>query len=283
MVSPAEAGLEIAENGVDPAKHRQVLGFARPDDGRLVGAADVGDAGEAGQAIGDIGAGGGEVGTCPGGDGRAGEAGQGDELGAQRMPFVRERGRADEGHLDLRAPARGAADELAAEVGVVDLYGSAQHRGGLALDHRLHQLVVDQPGSRIIDPQIALQRQGRQPGLGLTDQINGQKPHGQSQFGGLEWRPGDQPGLVMAGVALEGLAGAAAQHAVRGPAAAWAAKPIPPAQALQCRHALGLGAEVLEVLEQRHPVLELDSIHGHGRLRRVVDLGVVCAGQWRVP
>jgi hypothetical protein len=39
----------------------------------------------------------------------------------------------------------------------------------------------------------------------------------------------------------------------------------------------------LEVLEQRHPGLKLDPIHGHGRLRRVVDLRAVCAGRWLIP
>ena len=149
-----EAGLEIAQNGVDPAKHRQILGFACPDDDRLVGATDVGDAGEAGQASGDPGAGRGEARTRSRGDGGSGEAGHRGELGAHRMTLVVERDRADEGHLALRDPALSAADELAAKVGVVDLHGPAQHRsrGGLALDHRLNQLVVDQPSGRIEVP-----------------------------------------------------------------------------------------------------------------------------------
>jgi hypothetical protein len=241
-----EAGLEIAQNGVDPAKHRQILGFACPDDGRLVGAADVGDAGEAGQAIGDDGAGRGEVRTRPRGDGGSGEAGHRGELGAHRMTLVVERDRADEGHLVLRAPALSAADELTAMVGVVDLHGPAQHRGGLALDHRLHQLVVDQPSGRIADPEVALQRQGREPGHGFGDEIDRRELHDQSQFGGFEQGPGDQRGLMMAGVALEGLAGAAAQHAVCGSAATRAAKPVRPACAPQRRRALLLGAVVLE-------------------------------------
>ena len=283
MVSAAEAGLEIAEDGVDPVEHRQVLGFARTDDGRLVGTAAIGDAGEAGQAVGDDGAGRGEVRTRPVGDGGAGEAGQSGELRAQRMALVVERDRADEGHLVLRTAPDRAAGQFAAEIGVVDLHGPAQHRGGLALEHRLHQRVMDQPGGRIADPEIAFQGQGRESGLGLADEINRQEPHGQSQLGGLEQGSGDQRGLMMADVALEGLAGAAAQHAVRGSAAVRAAKPVRPTRALQRRLALRLGAELLEVLEQRHPVLELDPIHGHGRLRRVVELRPVCARRWLIP
>ena len=53
VVGTAEAGLKIAEDGIDPVEHRQVLGFARSDDGRLMGTAGIGDAGEAGQTIGD--------------------------------------------------------------------------------------------------------------------------------------------------------------------------------------------------------------------------------------
>jgi hypothetical protein len=49
--------------------------------------------------------------------------------------LIVDRDSGDEGYLVLRAPSRGAADEFNAEVGVVDLHGSAQHRGGLALDH----------------------------------------------------------------------------------------------------------------------------------------------------
>ncbi len=54
-------------------------------------------------------------------------------------------------------------------------------------------------------------------------------------------------------------------------------------RALQSRRTLRLGAEVLEVLKQRHPLLELDPIHGHRRLRQVVDLRAVCADRWLFP
>jgi hypothetical protein len=72
----------------------------------------------------------------------------------------------------------------------------------LALDHRLHKLVVDPPGGRVTDPQEAFQRQGRQPGLGLADEIDGQEPHRQGQLGPLKHRPDDQGCLLTAGAAL---------------------------------------------------------------------------------
>ena len=76
MVRPTEAGLEVAQDGVDPAKHRQLLGFAVADDGRRVRTADVGDAGKAGETVGDDGAGWAQVVSGPSGDRLACEAGQ---------------------------------------------------------------------------------------------------------------------------------------------------------------------------------------------------------------
>jgi len=49
---------------------------------------------------------------------------------------------ADEGHLVFRSTPGGAAVELAAEVGIVDLYVAAEDIVVLALDHRLHQFVM---------------------------------------------------------------------------------------------------------------------------------------------
>ena len=68
----------------------------------------------------------------------------------------------------------------------------------------------------------------------------------------------------MAGVALEGLAGLRSQHTVGRTTTAWAAKALRPARLLQRCFTLRLGPEVMEKLEQRHPGLKLNSIHGHG-------------------
>ena len=56
MVTPAQAGLEIAEHGVDPLELGQVLGLSPADDGRLMHAACRGYRSEAGQPIGEHGA-----------------------------------------------------------------------------------------------------------------------------------------------------------------------------------------------------------------------------------
>ena len=116
------------------------------------------------------------------------------------------RERADERHLVLRSVPRRAAGEFAAEIGIVDLDGATQSVVGLAFDHRLHQLVVDQPSGGVAHPQITLQGQRRESGLGLADQVDRQKPDRQRQLGALKHRANDQRGLVVAGIALEGLA-----------------------------------------------------------------------------
>ena len=123
--------------------------------------------------------------------------------------------------------------------------------------------MLNEPGGGIADTQVALQGQRREPGLRLADQINRQKPYFQPQLGALEQGAGNQRGLVMAGVALEGLAALGSQHAVGRAATARANKPRRPASPLQRRFTLRLGPELPEKLEQRHPGLKLNSIHRH--------------------
>jgi hypothetical protein len=72
-------------------------------------------------------------------------------------------------------------------------------------------------------------------------------------------------------------------RSARGTAVPGAAKPVRPARALQPFLALGLGADLWDVLEKRHGVLELDPIRGHRRSRRVADLRSACAARWLFP
>ena len=46
----------------------------------------------------------------------------------------------------------------------------------VALGHGAHDLVMHQPGRRVAHAEVALERQGRQPGLGLADQVDRQEP-----------------------------------------------------------------------------------------------------------
>ena len=61
MEGTAEADLEVAEQGVDPAELRQVVGVLAAGDGSLVVTVVRGHGAEAGQAIGEIMAAGREV------------------------------------------------------------------------------------------------------------------------------------------------------------------------------------------------------------------------------
>jgi len=157
MVGTAEAAFDVAEDRVHPVEHGQFLGFAPAHNCGLMRTARVGNAGKTGQPIGDDGTLGAQRSTGPFGDRLAREARQLSELGTHRVAVAIERDRGDEGHLVLRATPSGAVVEFAAEVGVVDLDVTAQHVAGLAFDHGLHQLVVNEPSGGIADPHVALQ------------------------------------------------------------------------------------------------------------------------------
>lgn len=268
MVTPGQTGLEIAQHGVDPLELGQILWFASGHDGGPMGASGHGDGGKAGQSVGEHRAAGGQRGFGPLGDGLEAETRHGGELGAQRMAVIAERDSGDERDLVLRAPTGLAAGALTAEVGVIDLDLAFEHVALLAFGHRLHQLVVDKPRGGVAHPQLSLERERRQPGLGLTDEVDRQEPDRQGQFGGLEDGASDQRALMPAGIALEQLPGAATQHAMRRTAATRAAKTLRPARLLKRRLALLLGAVPLEKLRHRQARLELDSIHRHASTHR---------------
>ncbi len=211
------------------------------------------DARETGQPIAAHGGAGAQRFTRPGGDRLARKARQLRKFGPQRMALLIHRDRREEGHLVRRAAPDGPVAQLPAEVGIVELDRPRQPVAGLALHHGLHQLVVHEPGGGIAHPQSALQGQGRETALGLADEVHGQKPHRQRQLGALEQGAGDQRGLMMAAVALKGLAGLDPQHAVGRPTTARAAKAVRPTRLLQRRLALRLGTTRLKQLKQRLP------------------------------
>lgn len=131
------------------------------------------------------------------------------------------------------------------------------------LGHRLHQFVVDRPGSGVAHPQVAHERERRQPGLGLTDEVDREKPHCQEQFGALHHGAGDQRALMPSGSALKQRVGTPPHPAVGDPIAARTTKPVRLARLLQCRSALGIVTVAFEKLGHRQPGLKLDSVHRH--------------------
>jgi hypothetical protein len=97
----------------------------------------------------------------------------------------------------------------------------------------------------------------------LADEVNGQEPDRQRQLGALKQGAGNQRGLVMTSVALEGLAVSRSQNAVGLTATARTAKARRPARLFHRCLALCFGPEVCEKLKHRHSGLKLNPIHGH--------------------
>lgn len=181
-----------------------------------------------------------------------------------RTPLLVERDSGHERHLVLRAPARLAARALPTEVGVVELDGAAEAMGTVLLGHGPVDLLVHQPGRGVAHAELTLECQGRQPGLGLADQVDGEKPDRQWQLGVLHEAACGQRRLVAAAVALEQLARAVADDVVVKVIAARTPEAVRPTRLLDCLGALRLSAEAVQELGNRHAVLELNLVQGHG-------------------
>ncbi len=108
---------------------------------------------------------------------------------------------------------------------------------------------MQQPGGVVIHAQMAAELQRGDPGFGLADQVEGQKPCGERQFGGLHDCAGGERGLMAAGSALIALEPAAIDQAMLMASAARSAESIGPAGFLQGSLTLLLGA--VEPLELR--------------------------------
>ena len=193
----------------------------------------------------------------------AGKARNGGHLGVPGIAFARYRHGGDEGDLVFRATPGFSTASFTAQVGVVDLDRPLQAVAGLAFGHGLHQLVVHQPGRAVTDAEEPLQLQAGQPGLGATDEIDGQKPDPQGQVAVVEQGPGGQGGLFATGGTLKHQAPLDPEPAVAGFPASGTAEAFRPAGRLQGRFALGLGAKVFEKIRQGEARLELNAVHRH--------------------
>ncbi len=227
----SQRDLEIAQHGVDPLEFGQMTrleGFHHP--GR-VDTACISDGRKACQPVAGDNHGGQQAGLGPPGDGFAREALDQIELQAHWLAGRVQRHRRYEGHLVLRAPADFATRALSSEVGVIQLHEAIQPVRCLLVRHGSVDLVVQQPGGGVAHPQIALERQGRDAGLGLAD--------------------------------VEQLAGTVTDNVVLHAGATRAAKPIRPARAPNRLGTLRFGAKVGQKLRNRHAGLELDLVAGH--------------------
>ena len=92
----------------------------------------------------------------------------------------------------------------------VHLHDARQRDALVAPTHRLHQLVLQLPGGVLADAELARQLERRDAVLGLRQQMDCQEPGGEREPRAGEERAGGEGDLVLAGVALEKLAGAQA-------------------------------------------------------------------------
>jgi len=172
----------------------------------------------------------------------------------------------------LRAATGLAAAALAAEVGIIDLDLAFETTAFFACRHGLHQPVLNAPRRGITHPQLAFEREYRQRGFGLTDQVDGNKPGHQPKLCVLENGAGNQRRLMTAGVPGEQCAFRAAQDTMRCRAAR-AAEALFPASGLKRRSALGCWLIMLEKLRCRQAGLELVAFHQHYGLLRKQTIG----------
>ena len=154
--------------------------------------------------------------------------------------------------------ARACRPRAPAEIGVVDLDPAGEPGlPGLARFHRRHQLVLEQPGGRLARAQPARQLDRRHPALALGQVVDRQEPRRQRQFGPVEHRPGGQPDLVLAAVALpDGTAGERSTAAMAAGRADPALAPSAAARLIRLRRSGGPRAAEGE-REQRRAALRL--------------------------
>ena len=229
--------LQVAQHRVDPDELGQFARLTLPHHERRVQAARAGDRGEAPQPVADHPRSRHQRRLRPLAHRLQREAAHRRELDLLRMPLVIDRDRRHERHLVLRTPTRLAAAALSAKVGIVKLHRAVESVLVLSLGHRVHDLLVHQPRRRVAHAHLPLERQRRQPCLGLAEQVDRQEPRLQWQLGAGEQAARGQRGLVAAAVALEQLARPVAHHVVRRTAAARALEALRPTRLLD-----GLGA-----------------------------------------
>ena len=263
MEGAAQAGLEVAEQGVDPAELGQIVGMLASGDDRLVVAARRGHGAETGQAIGEHLTTRSQILYGPVLDRLTAEAQDRRDLGVDGMTRRVQRDRSHDRNLVLRSSTRLAARSFSAEVGIIDLDLSPQHIDLISFAHGLEDLVVQQPGGVVVDAQMAAELKRGDTRFGLTDQVKRQKPCRQGQLGCLQDRAGCDRGLMAAGSALITLEPPSVNQAMLPTIAAGAAEAIGPTGLLQSRLTLLLSAvEPLE-LRQRETLLELDAVARH--------------------
>ncbi len=138
----------------------------------------------------------------------------------------------------------------------------------VALEHRLHQLVLHAPGRVAGDAQLAVQMHRRNAFFALRRQMDRLEPHRQRQLRRLEDGAGDRGGLALAPAALAQLARVRVAALVV--AAVGTDEAVRPAHLEQLAEALVFVAVFLKEFVRAEAFLELDSISFHGILSLLI-------------
>jgi len=263
VVTATEPGFQVPQNRVDPLQLRYFFRFATCYHGALMGTACQRDSTKASQSVGEHRAAGREALSRPLCDRVERETRYRGQLDTQGLPILGERNCGHKWHLVFRATPDLAATALTTKVGIINLYRALQRIARFTLHHGLHQLVVHQPCGWIAYTQVTLERECRQAGLGLADEVDRQEPHRQWQLGPLKHGASDERCLMPTRVALKDPMGTSTQNTMRCAAAARTGEALRPARTLQRLGAKRLRALELEELRHRQAGLKLDAIHGH--------------------
>ena len=123
---------------------------------------------EAGQSVGEHRATRCKVLAGPFGKSLRGEPRNRCDFGVDRMACIIQRDGGDDRYLDLQSSTWRAARSFSAKVSIIHFDLSEQHIGILSLAHRLHDLVVQQPGAVVVHSQMTAQLEGGDAGFGLA-------------------------------------------------------------------------------------------------------------------
>ena len=191
------------------------------------------------------------------------------DLRVQWMTLVTGRDAGHDRHLVLGTATSFAAGAHTAQACVVELASAAQLGRVVPLYRGPVCLLAQQQSGRAAHALLAPGRQGRQPGLALAEQVDGQEPSRQRQLGVFQWAPCGRRGLVPTVLAMEDLACVVPHGRVFAAAAPRVPEAIRPPRTPVCLGALRLGAEAGPESGARHDLLAPDLAVGHG-LRSVV-------------
>ena len=264
---PAQAGFEVAEQGVEPAEGgivgsalASLAGIDGAGAGDVVDMAGGGQRGEAGPSVGVDDAAWNKVAFGPLADCWAGEISDARELEAVRFAVGGDLHGGQERRLARRAAAGGAVGAGAADVGVVEVDGAIERGAGVAFNHHLHQLVMEHPGGVVGNAEAARQFERRDAVFALAEMVHRPEPLGQGQLRGVEDATG-QRHLTAAGGTLE--QAPALDLGIDIALTLWAFETARPAPGKQNAAALLLGSKELNKLTLAHPLLKLHLVLGH--------------------